>query len=120
MKHFPAFMKNPTNRVDSSQQNTDDIEGYFYEGSDGCQMAFWECHSGRISKKHTHDFDEYMVCVSGEYTAYLDEKEIVLKAGDELYIPKGTEQWGKCIAGTRTIHAFGGRRIIGSGLENKG
>jgi DNA topoisomerase-1 len=84
MKHFPDYMKNIKNKVDSSQQNTDDIEGYFYEGSDGSQMAFWECHADLISKKHAHDFDEYMVCVSGEYTAYLNEKKIVLKAGDEL------------------------------------
>ncbi|WP_170233074.1 hypothetical protein [Sporomusa termitida] len=26
---------------------------------------------------------------------------------------QGTEQWGKCIAGTRTIHAFAGKRIHG-------
>jgi quercetin dioxygenase-like cupin family protein len=52
-----------------------------------------------------------MICVSGEYIAYLNDKEIVLKPGDELIIPKGTGQWGKCKAGTRTIHAFGGKRI---------
>ena len=111
MKHFPKFMKNSKNRIDASQQNTQDIEGYFFEGADGSQIAFWEYLSDRSSKKHTHDFDEYMVCVSGQYIAYLDDKEIVLKPGDELYIPKGTEQWGKCKAGTRTIHAFGGKRI---------
>jgi len=27
--------------------------------------------------------------VSGEYTAYLDDKEIILKPGDELLIPRG-------------------------------
>jgi quercetin dioxygenase-like cupin family protein len=111
MKIFPDFMKNPVNKVNVSQQNTADIEGYYFQGADETQIAFWECHADRISKKHTHPFDEYMVCVSGEFTAYLNEKEIILKPGDELYIPKGTEQWGKCVAGTRTIHAFGGRRI---------
>lgn len=111
MKTFPKFMKNPLNSVKSSQQNTADIEGYFFEGADGTQVAFWESHADRISKTHTHPFDEYMVCVSGKYTAYLDGKKIVLEPGDELYIPKGTEQWGECVAGTRTIHAFGGKRI---------
>ena len=48
----------------------------------------------------------------GQYIAYLDGKEATLGPGDELFIPKGTEQWGKCIAGTRTIHAFGGKRIV--------
>jgi quercetin dioxygenase-like cupin family protein len=111
MNHFPEFMKDPRNGIDTSQQNTEDIEGYFFQGADDTQMAFWECHSDRTSEKHTHDFDEYMVCVAGEYTAYLDDKETVLKPGGELVIPKGTEQWGKCKAGTRTIHAFGGKRI---------
>ena len=107
MKCFPDFMKSFKNKIDVSQQNTDDIGGYFFQGADDSQMAIWECHSDRISKKHTHDYDEYMVCVSGEYTVYLDERKIVLKPGDELYIPKGMEQWGRCKAGTRTIHAFG-------------
>lgn len=111
MNHFPDFMKNPQNKVDSSQQNTDDIEGYYFQGADGTQMAFWECRTDRESKRHTHDFDEYMVCVAGEYTVCMEGKEIVLQPGDELFIPKGTEQWGCCKAGTRTIHAFGGTRV---------
>jgi hypothetical protein len=31
MKDFPEFMKNPKNRVPGSAQNTEDIEGYFYD-----------------------------------------------------------------------------------------
>jgi quercetin dioxygenase-like cupin family protein len=111
MEHFPDFMKNPKNKIDPTQQNTPDIEGYYYEAADGSQMAFWECHSDRTSKKHVHDFDEYTICVSGEYVACFEDKEIILKPGDELYVPKGTVQWGRCKAGTRTISAFGGKRI---------
>lgn len=111
MKDFPDFMKSPMNHISSSDQNTKDIDGYYYEGADGNQIAFWTCYSDQISQKHTHQFDEYMICVSGQYTAYLNGKETVLNPGDELYIPRGTEQWAKCIAGTRTIHAFGGKRI---------
>lgn len=37
--------------------------------------------------------------------------EHVLNPGDEVVVPKGTPHHGKCIAGTRTIHAFGGKRI---------
>ena len=111
MNHFPDFMKNPINKVDTIQQNTDDVEGYYLEGKGGLQMVFWECNSDKVSKKHTHDFDEYMILISGEYVAYLNDEEIKLFPGDELFIPKGTEQWGKCKAGTRTIHAFGGKRI---------
>jgi quercetin dioxygenase-like cupin family protein len=53
-----------------------------------------------------------MVCLSGQYTAHVENGTFVLRPGDELFIPKGREQWGECLAGTRTIHAFGGRRIV--------
>lgn len=111
MQDFPAFMKNEKNRIGADQQNTPAIEGYFFEGADGSQMAFWTCHADRESQPHTHPFDEYLVCVAGRYTAILDGREHVLEPGDELFIPKGTVQGGRCIAGTRTIHAFGGKRI---------
>ncbi len=111
MKDFPKFMKNASNHIESDQENTKDIDGYYYEGNDGSQIAIWTCYSDQISKPHQHSFDEYTVVVSGQYTAIIDEKEIVLNAGDEIFIPKGTLQGGRCIAGTRTISAFGGKRI---------
>ncbi|PJI07218.1 MULTISPECIES: cupin domain-containing protein [Clostridium] len=111
MKDFPEFMKKDINKVPSKQQNTPDIDGYYFEGKDGSQMAFWTCYSDRISKEHKHEFDEYMICVCGQYTVTINGKAFVLNPGDELFIPKGTVQGGSCTAGTRTIHAFGGKRI---------
>lgn len=113
MDSFPKFMKETAKRIDQSEQNTPDIEGFYYEGKGG-QAAFWSCHSARESKKHTHAFDEYMAVLSGEFTLCTEGKETVLEAGDEAFIPAGTEQWGRCAAGTRTIHAFGGQRIKGT------
>jgi len=111
MNDFPLFMKNEKNKIPSSQQYTRDIEGYFYTGNDGSQMAFWTCKVNKKSKVHKHPFDEYMICMSGQYIVYMNDKKHVLNPGDELFIPKGTDQCGECIAGTRTIHAFGGERI---------
>ena len=82
-------------------------------------MAFWECFSDRESKKHVHDFDEYTICVSGEYVACFENKEAVLKPGDERFVLKGTVQWGRCKARTRIISAFGGKRIISSIKSNE-
>lgn len=112
MKDFPEFMKNKLNHIGSSQQNTKDIDGYYYTANNGDQMAFWTCNSDQVSKPHKHLFDEYTVVISGQYTAIIDDKEIVLNPGDEIFVPKGTLQSGRCIAGTRTISAFGGSRII--------
>ena len=111
MDGFPKFMKRQANIVDKSQQNTEDIEGYYYEAPDGSQMAFWECHTDRVSSRHSHDFDEYVVCVSGEYVVCTDEGEYILKAGDEHFIPQSMEHWGRLKSGTRTIFAFGGKRV---------
>lgn len=112
MSDFPRFMKILSNRVDSSQQNTDDVEGYYYTSNDGSQMVFWTCHSDKESNKHSHSFDEYMVVISGKYTVCLENgTEEVMGPGDEILIPAGMVQWGRCVAGTRSIHAFGGKRI---------
>ena len=111
MKDFPAFIKNPRNHIDSSQQNTPDIDGYYYEGADGSQVCFWTYFSDRESKETVHAFDEYVLCVSGEYTEIFLGEEHVLRPGDELLIPEGVPHHGRVVRGTRTIHAFGGRRI---------
>ena len=108
---FPDFMNRPANQVPVRQQNTPGVHGVFYTAADGSQMAAWACTADAESKEHMHDYDEYMVCLSGEYVLIIDGVETMLHAGDEIVIPKGTMQGGRCKAGTRTIHAFGGTRI---------
>lgn len=112
MKSFPKFLKCRKDKVDPSQQYTDDIEGYYFNGKSGTQLAFWEYLTDRESGSHSHDFDEYIVCVSGEYTTLMNGEEIVLKPGNELVIAKGTEHSSKAKAGTRAIFGFSGKRII--------
>ncbi|MBQ6566760.1 MAG: cupin domain-containing protein, partial [Treponema sp.] len=92
--------------------NTPDIEGYYYTANDGSQMAFWTYKADRVSKEHRHDYDEWMLCVEGEYIVTIDGEEHLLHAGDELFIPKGSLQGGRVKAGTRSIHAFGGARFF--------
>jgi quercetin dioxygenase-like cupin family protein len=112
MQEFPAFMKNPINRIPSSSQSTSGIEGYVYDGADGSQMAFWTCRETAKSQEHIHEYDEYMVVVEGCYTLLIQSQRIDLKAGQEYFIPKGIPHGGEVIAGTRTIHAFGGVRVV--------
>lgn len=80
MKDFPDFMKSKMNHIDSSQQNTPDIDGYYYEGADGSQICFWTYFSDRESKENVHEFDEYVEIFNGE--------EHVLHAGDVGYRQK--------------------------------
>ena len=111
MEAFPDFMKASLNHIDSSQQNTPDIDGYYYEGNDGSQICFWTYFSDRESKENVHEFDEYVLCVEGEYVEVFGGVEHVLHKGDELLIPKRVPHHGRVTRGTRTIHAFGGKRI---------
>jgi mannose-6-phosphate isomerase-like protein (cupin superfamily) len=110
MADFPAFMKNPRNLVAQRSQYSSGIEGYVYDGVDGSQMAFWTCHDAGVSAEHVHDYDEYMVVIEGCYTLLIRGKRIDVKAGQEYFIPKGVPHGGERVAGTRTIHAFGGTR----------
>lgn len=110
MKDFPHFMKQPANRITASSQATPGVEGYVFDGAEGSQMAFWTCRESAASAEHVHEFDEYMLVVEGCYTLVIDGRKIPVRAGEEYFIPRGVLHGGEVVAGTRTIHAFGGRR----------
>jgi quercetin dioxygenase-like cupin family protein len=110
MKDFPEFMKHPLNRIRQSSQYTSGIEGFVFDGKEGSQMAFWTCREDRKSAEHVHEYDEYLVCVHGRYSVIMQGRVVALNPGDELFIPSGVPHAGECVAGTRTIHAFGGKR----------
>jgi ethanolamine utilization protein EutQ (cupin superfamily) len=110
MDDFPEFMKCSANRIAASSQATHGVEGYVFDGADGSQMAFWTCHETAASAPHVHEYDEYMIVVQGCYTLIVDGRRVPINAGEEYFIPKGLSHGGEVISGTRTIHAFGGRR----------
>ncbi|MGD0098508.1 MAG: cupin domain-containing protein [Terracidiphilus sp.] len=110
MDDFPEFMKKPANRIAVSDQATPGVEGYVFDGADGCQLAFWTCHETATSALHVHHYDEYLLVVQGCYTVTIGGERIQVKAGEEYFIPRGVAHGGEVLAGTRTIHAFGGHR----------
>jgi len=110
MNAFPKFMQDPANRIRRSNQATPGVEGYVFDGVNGMQMAFWTCSEDAKSAEHVHEYDEYMVVVQGCYTLIIDGRRIPLEAGEEYVIPRGMVHGGEVVAGTRTIHAFGGHR----------
>jgi quercetin dioxygenase-like cupin family protein len=110
MDEFPEFMKRPANLIARSNQATPGVEGYVFDGADGSQMAFWTCRETASSAAHFHDYDEYMIVVQGCYTLLINGERISVNAGEEYFIPRGVLHSGEVMAGTRTIHAFGGHR----------
>jgi quercetin dioxygenase-like cupin family protein len=117
MKDFPEFMKNPANKIANGDQATAGVEGYVFDGADGSQMAVWTCHETAASSEHVHDFDEYMTVVQGCYTLIIKGERFPLSAGEEYFIPRGVLHGGEVLAGTRTIHAFGGLRASRIGVR---
>ena len=111
MNDFPEFMKHPSNKIAAQEQFSKGIEGYVFDGADGSQVAYWTNPVGGNSAEHTHGYDEYMVVVQGQYTVTIGDIEFPLTAGKEFLIKKGTAHGGKSLPGTRTIHAFGGKRV---------
>ena len=110
MEIFPDFMKNPVNRIESTSQYTPGIEGYVFDGLDGSQMAFWTYKQNAKSKEHSHEYEEYIAVVQGQYTIIIKGDKIALNPGDEYVIPKEVVHGGEAVAGTRAIYAFGGKR----------
>src|SRR5271170_6846754 len=114
MNEFPEFVKRPANKIATSSQATRGVEGYVFDGADGSQMAYWTCRETAPSAPHVHEFDEYMIVVQGCYTLIFytpnGEERIPVRPGEEYFIPRGLLHGGEVEAGTRTIHAFGGRR----------
>jgi quercetin dioxygenase-like cupin family protein len=110
MNDFPQFMRSSPNRIATTSQATPGVEGFVFDGVDGSQMAFWTCRQTATSAVHAHEYDEYMLVVQGCCTLIIGEKRIPLRAGEEYHIPKGVSHHTEVLAGTRTIHAFGGHR----------
>jgi mannose-6-phosphate isomerase-like protein (cupin superfamily) len=71
-------------------------------------MAFWSCRETAASASLIHDYEEYMLVVQGCYILIINGVRIPVKAGEEYLIPRGVPHSGEVLAGTRTIHAFGG------------
>ena len=112
-------MKHPANRIAGSDQATCGVEGYVFDGVEGSQMAFWTCGQDAVSAEHAHEFDEYMLVVEGCYTLVIGGRRVPIKKGEEYFIPRGVAHSGDVVAGTRTIHAFGGHRAEREGMINR-
>lgn len=111
MDNFPDFMRNEKIKVPNNMQFSRGIEGYYYTATNGYQMTYWTRTEDGSSKEHEHVFEEYIVCVSGQYIVYLNDNKTTMNPGDELLIPTGAIHWEEYASGTRTIHVFGGERI---------
>lgn len=109
MEDFPDFMKTPENLMAPESQSSR-IRGWIYDSVDGKQMVYWICEIDGISEEHAHDFDEYFTVVQGTYTLIINGQRIDIGRGDEYFIPKNVPHAGEFVAGTRTIHCFGGKR----------
>jgi uncharacterized protein YndB with AHSA1/START domain len=109
---FPAFLKQPGNRVAPAPGLPQGAEGYLFDGEGGVQVLFAQAGVDTDIPEHILDFDEHVIVLEGTYTLRIgSENEIRVERGQELVVPKGGKVSGRLTAGTRTIHAFGGRNL---------
>jgi len=110
MGEYPEFIKNPVNRVAAASKFSKNIDGYIFNGADGSQVIFWTYLGPGQVNTHTHEYDEYLIVMEGQYTLIIDDRKIPVKAGQEYLIKKGIPHGGEAVVGTRTIDIFGGKR----------
>jgi quercetin dioxygenase-like cupin family protein len=108
MKVFPEFMRNPADAIPQAFRIYG-IEGWLFKGSNGSNLALWQCPKSLTTEEHAHDFDEYTLVVEGEVRITVNGETHTLRAGQELVVPQGAVHTVVCEAGTRTINAFGPR-----------
>lgn len=108
---LPQFVKDEKDEIGSQSHFSKGIKGWVFEGASGHQATVWECDEDGQSQPHTHEFDEWLIVVSGEYMICSDRKRVPLAAGQQCYIPAGIKHWGVYKKHTQTINLFGGKRV---------
>lgn len=108
---FPAFLLSPANRVAADAQKLPGVEAYVFDGADGNQVLLCHAKSDAATGEQWRDFDEYLAVLEGTYVLTINGLEIQLGAGREFVIPRGARISARYTAGTRTVHALGGRGL---------
>jgi uncharacterized protein YndB with AHSA1/START domain len=106
---FPAFLLGAANRVADASLRIPGVEAYVFDGADGTQLTLCHAKSDADTGEQWREFDEYLVVLEGRYVLRINDMDIELGAGREFVIPRGARISGRFTAGTRTIHAFGGK-----------
>ena len=82
-----------------------------FDGADGTQLLLCHAKSDAETGEQWRDSDEYLVVLEGSYVLRINGMDIQLGAGREFVIPRSARISGRFTAGTRTLHAFGGRGL---------
>lgn len=106
---FPAFMTSAANRVTDASLSIPGVEAYVFNGTDGTRLILCHAKSDAETAEQWQDFDEYLVVLEGHYVVRINGMDMHLDAGREFVIPRGARISGRYTAGTRTIHARGGK-----------
>ena len=107
---FPAFLTGAQNQVAGSQQ-IPGVEAYVFKGADGTELTLCHAKADAEAGESWREVDEYLVVLEGGYVVRINGMDIELGPGREFVIPRGARVSGRFKAGTRTIHALGGRKL---------
>jgi hypothetical protein len=76
---LPQFVKDDKDEIGSQSHFSKSVKGWVFEGASGHQATVWECDEDGQSQPHTHEFDEWLIVVAGEYTICSDRKRVPLR-----------------------------------------
>jgi uncharacterized protein YndB with AHSA1/START domain len=115
---FPAFLLSAANRVAPASLNVPGVDAYLFDGADGSQVMLCHAKSDAVTDEQWRDFDEYFTVLEGTCVLTINGLAIELGAGREFVIPRSARISRRYTAGTRTIHALGGRGLKRDGAKS--
>jgi quercetin dioxygenase-like cupin family protein len=65
--------------------------------AEGLECALYTDAPGTKYGRHKHDFDDFIVIVSGQMKISVDTHEWVMKPGDRLDLPANTIHWAEMV-----------------------
>lgn len=100
MKDFPEIIK----QLSNADVPIEGLSSYLFQG-DNAQIIFMQFEKDIEFPEHSHEA-AWGVVLSGEMTLFIENQELVLKKGDEYYIPKNKIHSAKIKAGYKDLTFF--------------
>lgn len=74
--------------------------------SERMTLAYWDITAGESLKAHSHEHEQIMNMLEGEFELVVDGEPLHLKPGDVVVLPSNIEHGGKAITDCRVLDVF--------------
>ncbi|MFL0426250.1 cupin domain-containing protein [Micrococcus luteus] len=77
-----------------------------FTSSNDVTIARWSLEEGCVIPPHSHEHEQFVCMLEGQFEMQVGEETIVLAAGDNLYIPRNVLHSGKTMSTVKCIDVF--------------